>query len=120
MRTTKIGSLDVSVIGYGSMGLSMSYGALPPEEQAISILRTAYSHGCRFFDTSEGYGPYTNEIYIGKAFHDVRTEIAIATKLYPAIFPGQEFLSQKLSREGVRAAIDSSLKRLQTSYVDLY
>ena len=120
MKTTQLGSLTVSQIGYGSMGLSQSFGALPSEDEAITILRNAYSHGCRFFDTSEGYGPYTNEVYIGKAFHDVRDQIVIATKMYPAIFPGQEHLAQKLSREGLREALEGSLKRLQTAYVDLY
>lgn len=64
----KLGSqgLEVSKLGFGCTGLSGMYKAPPPEEVSISIIKYAFNKGITFFDTSDAYGPHTNEILIGK------------------------------------------------------
>lgn len=61
MQTRKLRDLTVSAIGYGCMGFSHGYGALPPKSEAIRLMRKAYDLGCTFFDTAEGYGAGENE-----------------------------------------------------------
>lgn len=122
MKTRKLRDLTVSAIGMGCMGFSHGYGALPPEDEAIRLMRSAYEdYGCTFFDTAEAYGPYVNEILVGKAIKPFRDKIILGTKFTPQIFfEGQEIPEGKTSRRGVRNALEASLKRLQTDYIDLY
>lgn len=112
--------LEVSAIGMGCMGFSHGYGAIPPEEESIRLIRKAYELGCTFFDTAEGYGPYVNEDLVGKAVAPFRDKIVLATKFSPHALPGQDIPEGKLSRRGVRKALEDSLRRLGTDYVDLY
>lgn len=112
--------LEVSAIGMGCMGFTHGYGAIPPEEESIRLMRKAYDLGCTFFDTAEGYGPYANEELVGKAVAPFRDKIVLATKFSPIVLPGQDIPEGKLSRRGVRKALEDSLRRLGTDYVDLY
>ena len=57
--------MEVSAIGMGCMGFSHGYGAVPPEEESIRLMRRAFELGCTFFDTAEVYGPYVNEELTG-------------------------------------------------------
>ncbi|WP_031542008.1 aldo/keto reductase [Mesoplasma photuris] len=112
-------SLEVSEIGLGCMGLSMSFPPFPPDEVSIKFLRDAYDQGVTFFDTAEIYGPYKNEILLGKAFKDMRSKVIIATKFGFKYENGQS-VGLDSSRENILNALEGSLKRLQTSYIDLY
>jgi hypothetical protein len=73
MKTRKLGTLDVSELGFGCMNLSGNYNAPAPKEQGIKTIRTAFESGVTFFDTAEVYGPYINEELVGKALHPFAT-----------------------------------------------
>jgi aryl-alcohol dehydrogenase-like predicted oxidoreductase len=120
MNHRKLRNLDVSAIGMGCMGFSHGYGEIPSEEESIRLIRKAYDLGCTFFDTSEAYGTYANEELVGKALKPFRDKIILSTKFVPVFLPGQEISEGKLSRKGTRNAVEASLKRLQTDYIDLY
>ena len=80
MQTRRLGKdLTVSAIGLGCMGMSFAYGG---QEEAASIetLRRAVDIGVTFFDTAEVYGPYENELLVGKALGPLRDRLVIATK----------------------------------------
>ena len=112
MKARKLRNIEVSEIGYGCMGFSHGYGALPPKEDAIRLIRMAYEMGCTHFDTAEGYGAGANEELVGEALTPIRSKVTIATKLH--IF-SRENLEQRIENR-----LDASLKRLRTDYVDLY
>src|SRR2546430_17674784 len=82
MQKRQLGNsgLDVSPIGLGCMGMSFSFPPFPPEEEMISLIRSAVELGVTFFDTAEIYGPFTNEELVGKALAPVRDQVVIATK----------------------------------------
>ncbi|WP_303012764.1 aldo/keto reductase [uncultured Bacteroides sp.] len=120
MKTRKLGNLEVSAVGLGCMGFTHGYGACPNEEESIRLIRKAYEEGCTFFDTAEIYSCYKNEELVGKALKPFRDKVVISTKFTPATLPGQERPEGKLSRAGIRQAVEGSLRRLQTDYIDLY
>ena len=120
MKQRKLRNLQVSAIGLGCMGFSHGYGALPPEEESIRLIRKAYDMGCTLFDTAEVYGPYVNEELLGKAVKPFRDKIVLTTKFSPIFLPGQEIPEGKLSKKGVENSLNASLKRLGTDYIDLY
>lgn len=120
MKTRKFGTLEISAVGLGCMGFTHGYGTCPSEEESIRLIRKAYDEGCTFFDTAEIYSCYKNEELVGKALKPFRHEITISTKFTPAVLPGQENPEGKLSRIGIRQAVEGSLRRLQTDYIDLY
>ena len=121
MQTRKLGTeLNVYPIGLGCMGMSFAYGG-QAEADAIATLHRAVDIGVNFFDTAEVYGPYENEILLGKALKPVRDRVTIATKFGFKILEegtGTERMAGVDSRpEHVRAVAEASLKRLGT---DLY
>lgn len=120
MKRRKLGNIEVSAIGMGCMGFSHGYGAIPPKEESIRLIRKAYELGCTLFDTAEAYGPFVNEELVGEAVKPFRKNIILTTKFSPFKIPGQEIPGEKLSRAGIRKALEDSMKRLQTDYVDLY
>ncbi|MCR4783203.1 MAG: aldo/keto reductase [bacterium] len=122
MRTRRVGNLTVSAIGLGCMGFSHGYGRTPEESESVRLMRKSYDeYGCTFFDTAEVYATYQNEILVGKALRPIRDKVTLCTKFMPDIFlPGQEIPDGKTSRQGLRNAVEASLKRLQTDYIDLY
>lgn len=120
MKKRFLRNIEVSAVGMGCMGFSHGYGAIPPEEESIRLIRKAYDLGCTLFDTAEAYGPFVNEELVGKAVKPFRDKIVLTTKFVPVALDGQDIPEGKLSRKGVRAALEASLKRLQTDYVDLY
>lgn len=123
MKKRRLGKsgLEVSAIGMGCMGFSHGYGAVPSEGESIRLMRKAYDeYGCTLFDTAEVYATYANEGLVGKALKPIRDNVILTTKFMPVFLPGQEIPEGKLSRKGLRNALESSLKRLQTEYIDLY
>ncbi len=110
--------LIVSMQGLGCMGMSQSYGAADPEESDATIHR-ALDLGITFFDTADVYGDGHNESLVGRALGARRTEIVLATKFSLA---RNDDGSMRIDGrpEYIRSAIDASLTRLGTDYVDLY
>jgi len=112
MKTRRLRNIEVSEIGYGCMGFSHGYGALPPKEDAIRLIRMAYEMGCTHFDTAESYGAGANEELVGEALAPLRHKVTIATKLH--------IYSRENLEQQIESRIDASLKRLRTDFVDLY
>jgi aryl-alcohol dehydrogenase-like predicted oxidoreductase len=125
MDTRKLGSLEVSELGLGCMGMSAFYGSAD-EGEAIATIQRARELGITFLDTAQSYGPMTNEELVGRAVKGHRDEYVIATKfarrLEPTTVAGDLSTIGPLdgSAEHVRRSIDGSLQRLGTDYVDLY
>ncbi|KAM1989729.1 hypothetical protein ACFX15_031056 [Malus domestica] len=121
VRRIKLGSqgLEVSAQGLGCMGMSAFYGPPKPDQDMITLIHHAIDAGVTLLDTSDVYGPYTNEILLGKALKGgVRDKVELATKF------GLSSVDNKWDTRGdpayVRAAIEGSLKRLGIDSVDLY
>jgi len=114
--------LEVSVIGYGGMGLSQSYGTSKTLEDAIPIIRCAVEQGVTFFDTAEVYGPHTNEIMMGEALAPFKGEVVIATKFgWKAAEDDQKRWTALDSRpEHIKAVAEGSLRRLKVDAIDLF
>lgn len=124
MHTRRLGSLEISALGLGCMGMSAFYGAAD-EGEAIATIHRALELGINFLDTAQLYGPLTNEELVGRAIKGRRDEYVIATKFarrMDAAVPGQLSTVGPLdgSAEHVRRSIDGSLKRLGVDHVDLY
>lgn len=121
MKTRKLGNIEVSAVGMGCMGFSTAYGKIPEESESIRLMRKAHEMGCTFYDTAEIYATFRNEELVGKALKPIRNEIVLATKYSPAPLMGQDDIEGgKLSRNGVKKALEDSLKRLQTDHIDIY
>jgi aryl-alcohol dehydrogenase-like predicted oxidoreductase len=82
MQKRKLGreGVEVSVIGFGCMGLNFAYGAGLDRQSAVWLIRTGFDLGVTFFDTAEAYGPFTNEEIVGEALAPIRDQVVIATK----------------------------------------
>lgn len=124
MQTRKLGTeLNVYPVGLGCMGMSFAYGG-QAEADAIATLHRAVDIGVNFFDTAEVYGPFENEILLGKALKSVRDRVTIATKFGFKILEEGTGLDRMVgvdSRpEHVKAVAEASLKRLGTDVIDLY
>ncbi|KAL2530101.1 putative aldo-keto reductase 6 [Forsythia ovata] len=117
----KLGSqgLQVSAQGLGCMGMSAFYGPPKPEPDMIKLIHHAINSGITFLDTSDVYGPHTNEILLGKALKDgMREKVELATKFGITISDGKAELYGDPAY--VRAACEASLKRLDVDFIDLY
>ncbi|WP_148653668.1 aldo/keto reductase, partial [Klebsiella pneumoniae] len=81
MKTRYLGKnkLQVSALGLGCMGMSFAYGGAE-ESQAINTIHAAVDLGITFLDTAEVYGPFDNEVLVGKAIKGIRDKVQIATK----------------------------------------
>ncbi len=103
------------------MGMSFFYGAPPDPSEMTKLLRAAVDRGVTFFDTAEVYGPFTNEVLVGRALAPVRDQVVIATKF--GIRHGEHGptpMSGVDSRpEQIRRATEASLTRLGTDCIDL-
>jgi aryl-alcohol dehydrogenase-like predicted oxidoreductase len=114
------GGLEVSTLGFGCMGMSQSFGPNPGDRrQMMSLLRTAVDLGVTFFDTAEVYGPFVNEELVGEALAPVRDQVVIATKFGFAFDADGRQTGLSSRPEHVRRAVDGSLRRLGTGWIDL-
>jgi len=126
MKQRKLGTLAVSSLGLGRMGMSFGYGPAADKRAMIGLLRTAVERGVTFFDTAEVYGPYTNEELVGEALAPLRDQVVIATKfgfdLNPQNDPkGMKGAPALNSRpENIRRVAEASLKRLRVDAIDLF
>lgn len=114
--------LKGSAVGLGCMSLTPGFYGKDgiPEEDAIKLIHRALELGVTLFNTSDLYGPYTNEQMLGKALKDVpRESITICTKWGP-MFDGKGGISHTQTREYARKACEDALERLGTSYIDLF
>jgi aryl-alcohol dehydrogenase-like predicted oxidoreductase len=124
MQKRKLGNsgLEVSALGLGCMGMSMSYGPPGDKQEMISLLRAAVDRGVTFFDTAEVYGPFTNEHLLGEALSPIRDEVVIATKfgfkIKPDGTPG--WLGLDSRPEHIKQVADASLGRLKIDAIDLF
>ncbi|GAV90645.1 Aldo_ket_red domain-containing protein [Cephalotus follicularis] len=112
--------LEVSKLGFGCMGLSGVYNSPLSDEEGISIIVYAFNKGITFFDTANVYGPFTNEILVGKALKNLpRDKIQLATKFGIDRLESSGMVA-KGTPEYVRSCCEASLKRLGVDYIDLY
>jgi aryl-alcohol dehydrogenase-like predicted oxidoreductase len=124
MQKRKLGStgLEVSTLGLGCMGMTFSYLPHPEEKDMISLLHAAVDRGITFFDTAEVYGPFSNEILLGRALSSIRDKVVIATKFGFNLnldgSPGWQGLNSRPER--IRQVADASLKRLNIDTIDLF
>jgi aryl-alcohol dehydrogenase-like predicted oxidoreductase len=104
------------------MGLSFGLGPAVDRTQAIALVRAAAERGVTLFDTAQVYGPFTNEDVVGEALEPYRGKVAIATKFGFDIDPvtGENRGGLNSRPEQIRAATDSSLRRLRIDAIDLY
>jgi aryl-alcohol dehydrogenase-like predicted oxidoreductase len=125
MKSRKLGSLEVSALGLGCMGMSAFYGSTD-ERESMATIRRGLELGINFIDTEQLYGPMTNEELVGRAVEGRRDDYVIATKfarrIEPSTTPGDLSTLGPLdgSAEHVRTSIEGSLERLGTDHVDLY
>jgi aryl-alcohol dehydrogenase-like predicted oxidoreductase len=122
MKYTKLRDLTVSRIGLGCMGMSHLFtGKDQPDEVHIATIHRALELGVTFFDTAEIYGPFKNEVLVGKALKAHRDEVVIATKFGLMTGEGEERkLGFDSTPANIRYAVEQSLKRLDMDYIDLY
>ncbi len=113
--------LEVSRLGLGCMGMSAFYsGAGQDDAGAVKTIHRAIELGVTFFDTAEMYGPYTNEVLLGRALAGQRERVVIATKFGTLLHRGDGSRGLDGSAENVRLSVEGSLSRLGTDYIDLY
>ena len=124
MKMRKLGraGLEVSALGLGCMGMSAAYGPPADEVEMIKLIRSAHDRGVTLFDTAEAYGPFANEVLVGKALAPIRKEVAVATKF------GFDIDLETGARTGgtnsrpdhIKAVAEACLLRLGTDHIDLF
>ena len=118
-RTLGAGGPEVSAIGLGCMGMTGFYGT-PNDAESIRTLHRALELGCSFWDTSDAYGPHTNEQLLARVLAIHRDEVFIATKFGITIDPISLRRSVDCSPANARYCCEASLKRLGVEHIDLY
>ena len=122
MEKRKLGDsgLEVSALSLGCMGYGQAR-QLRDRAEMIALIRKAAERGVDFFDTAESYGPLTNEEMVGEALLPLRKQVKIATKFGWDIDPGTGVHNGGVNSRPahVRKAVDGSLRRLKTDYIDL-
>lgn len=116
-RTLGSSGLTVSALGLGCMGMSTAYGPAD-ETESIATIHRAIELGVTLFDTAEVYGPYDNELLLGRALQGRRDQAIIATKFGFKLDTGERTgLDSRPAH--IKQAVEGSLKRLGTDYIDL-
>lgn len=122
METKKLGSqgLVASQLGLGCMGMSEFYGETN-DSDSLKTLHRAVELGITFWDTADMYGPYTNEVLVGKALKGIRNKITLATKFGFVRDPANPAVRGLNGKPAyVKASCEASLKRLDVDVIDLY
>jgi aryl-alcohol dehydrogenase-like predicted oxidoreductase len=122
MKTRRLGAHgpEVSAIGLGCMGMSEFYGS-GDEQESLAVIDRALELGINFLDTSDAYGPHTNEVLVGKALKGRRNKVILATKFGIVRDPADpQIRGVDGSRAYVRSCAEGSLRRLGVETIDLY
>ncbi|MGJ7536543.1 MULTISPECIES: aldo/keto reductase [unclassified Variovorax] len=121
MKTRQLGrgGLTVSALGLGCMGLSFGLGPAADKREGIAMIREAFERGVTFFDTAEGYGPFTNELLVGEAIEPIRDQLVVATKFGFKLDENGAMVGLDSRPEHIRDVVEASLKRLRTDRIDL-
>ncbi|ASP53962.1 aldo/keto reductase [Sinorhizobium meliloti] len=122
MKHRHIGSLEVSALGVGCMGMTGVYGGSADKGEMIKLIHDAHDRGVTFFDTAEAYGPFANEALLGEALQPIRDKVVIATKFGFDIDleTGARSGGTNSRPEHVKAVAVAALKRLKTDRIDLF
>ena len=127
MKYRKLGrsGIKVSEIGFGAWTIGLDWwGKKIDDDEAIRMLKRAYDLGINFYETADMYGNGKSEKIVSQAFKDMRDEVVYSTKwgydMYDAIQTGHNELPQKHNPEFLKYALQQSLNRLQTDYIDVY
>lgn len=128
MRYRKLGTIEVSDIGLGCMGMSHAYGKPADKKEMRELLAHAVDLGCTLFDTAECYGtqqdPHENEELVGEALAPYRDKVCISTKFGLSFDWDDGQINHSVfadSRpETIRTSVEGSLKRLRTDHIDIY
>jgi aryl-alcohol dehydrogenase-like predicted oxidoreductase len=118
----KLGSLEVSSVGFGVQNMSRKYETtVPYRPEMINIIRAAYDRGVTFFDTAEAYGPLECERILGESIAPFRNNVVITSKFGWNIDPetGRFEMGLNSKPDHIKKAIDGMLKRLRTDRIDL-
>src|SRR5436853_5606869 len=121
MKKRELGKsgLEVSALGLGCMGMSFGYGPPKDQQEMISLIRSAVDLGVTLFDTAEVYGPFTNEVLVGKALAPIRKQVVIATKFGFHFDTNGKQAGLNSRPEHIKEVADASLKRLKIDGIDL-
>lgn len=119
MESRTLGSLTVSALGLGCMGMSEFYGT-GDENESIATIHAFLDAGGTLLDTADMYGPFTNEMLVGKAIAGRRSNVVLATKFGNERRQDGSWVGINGRPEYVRSACDASLQRLGVDYIDLY
>lgn len=121
MKTRQLGrsGLTVSALGLGCMGLSFGLGPAAGKADGIAMLRGVFERGVTFFDTAEGYGPFTNEQLVGEALEPIRDQVIVATKFGFKLDDSGAMVGLDSRPQHIRDVVEASLKRLRTDRIDL-
>lgn len=119
METRTLGSLTVSALGLGCMGMSEFYGH-GEDNESIATIQAFLDAGGSLLDTADMYGPFTNEELVGRAIAGRRDDVVLATKFGNERRPDGSWVGINGSPDYVRAACDASLQRLGVDHIDLY
>lgn len=123
MSMRKLGTLEVSALGYGAMNLVPGYyGPGVERAEAIKLIRQAFDGGITFIDTAQVYGPFLSEDFVGEATAPFRKDVVIASKFGFNLTPGADVTGTgglDSRRETIISSVEASLKRLRTDRIDL-
>jgi aryl-alcohol dehydrogenase-like predicted oxidoreductase len=116
----RLGSLEVSALGFGCMNFFHAYAPRTNKQDAIKVIRAAYERGVTFFDTAINYGPFLSEEAVGEALAPFRDRVVIATKFGYGYDANGKNIGLNSRPEYIKQMTESSLRRLKTDQIDLY
>jgi aryl-alcohol dehydrogenase-like predicted oxidoreductase len=119
MESRTLGPLSVSSLGLGCMGMSEFYGT-GDDSESIATIHAFLDAGGTLLDTADMYGPFTNELLVGRAIAGRRSDVVLATKFGNERREDGSWVGINGRPDYVRAACDASLQRLGVDHIDLY
>ncbi|RAJ74135.1 aryl-alcohol dehydrogenase-like predicted oxidoreductase [Streptomyces sp. PsTaAH-137] len=118
-RAIGAAALEVGAVGLGCMPMNWAYtGSRRRGEESLRAVHTALDRGCSLLDTADMYGPFTNELLLGRVLKERRADAFVSTKV--GLLVGEQHIVANGRPGYVRRACDASLRRLQTDRIDLY